>query len=1397
MSSRPHLAVLPTPIAELYYRLLSIGDEFPDAMERTAGLLFEAFVQYSASVVIGAYLRTGSRDKGMDGLVRSLQGDPTLGLWLNCLDTGVLALAKAPCCDNTGASVRAVVRDFTSTDLTEPMRRFGDVVHSLRGQDDGISVSEPPFDDLRGFLRYAVDYRNQKAHGGARWLERNIGRLVGPLSESVLSLIDCMPWLGTPLFRTESVEATGPSFVHRGEYYVGPVRRRCLELPLSHRLPDGVLVFDPEGDAVPLAPFYVVMSCKACFGPRVCTVLGDVGKPSPRYGHLDCGWRAEAPCEAEAWRTVLRPRAETSPEMRSVSCEASVTPQGRPVFMGEEFTVRFVVRNPTHQAVRAVALDLPMPEATESLQEKAAVVPVLASGRQAEFEYCLRSFHEGSLVIPATLTYRVGDGSEVVRPVGPQPVLVVFNEFPGMVGRRRELAAVEQTFSQVLTGRARTVLIEGDTGLGKTVLAEEFLRRLADTTPGTTILRAHCSDDDGDPFSPIKALLVGYLQVLRCRSLAAQQSDAATLQLSGLLELVANASREGGQSGLMFADALTKGGEGQQANLYAATLAALSQACSGGPLVLFVDELQHMHGDAWKLMKYLMRQLARQKVLLLACVGPQCTRSECLGGLVQPREIVELAREGTRVQLTCLSIRERFELIDLLLSGNAFAAGQKEAIAEFSQGIPAWLIEAVRVLRADQRIVRRDGWWCIEDESKDLAIDRAFSDMIRSRYESLSPELQRLVENAAVLGNRFSREMLLALPLGKDNRFVAVEVNALLRQLKEIHHILKDGESDLEFAHARIREIVYNTMDPALRKEAHRYAASVLEARQDPERWCRELASHFLHAGEHDKALHYLDLLANRHAANLAYEEAARVLERAIGLASGQGDANENWVFDAARRLARFHVLAGNVQEAMDLDEKNVERGRTLRRYRETCKIYRALSALHQRHGRLLDARRTLRAGQLLASTHGIVEAEHAFEMQLAVIARKEGSLDEAERLLTTCSAYADGAGSDWLRAECARNLGVVLRQKGEIQRGLTQFAKASLCFERLTGSARSYGLATTYGNLARLSLQAGQLRSAEAQIQKSLVHWHQVGDIMGLSRALRTQAEILFQHGQVDDARAKIAESVDLKRRLEDQEGLARCRELEGAILAEQDDWEGSIAAYQEAVVLFDKVGAHSRAARARCGIVRVKSASCSLENARDDLSVLRGEDKARWDAPALLDYYVVEADYARRTGDHPTALEFLAKIDESIDASVDVAQSSQADFVRALVLVSTQQLDQARKVLEQGVEREAQWGNAFMQAKYRLLLAKTHRLLGHHDVCIQRASEILEPMRTIGDPLGEAMALDEIGSSLLELGRPGEARGNLERALAIKQNLGDKHRIERSRKLLARCEEMEKANG
>jgi DNA-binding CsgD family transcriptional regulator len=464
---------------------------------------------------------------------------------------------------------------------------------------------------------------------------------------------------------------------------------------------------------------------------------------------------------------------------------------------------------------------------------------------------------------------------------------------PTLIGRVEELRLLEAAGVRAASSEPAVVLVGGEAGVGKTrLLAELTSRRRA---AGMRVLAGGCLPvGDGTlPYAPIVEALRGLLAdpgVTAVRELA----GPSWLELARLLPALGEPT--GGPPG-----------EAAQTRLFELLLGVLGRLGAQAPLVLVVEDLHWADRSTRDLLAFLVRNLHRERVLLVATYRSDEPRTGRLGPW-----LAELDRGGP-VQRLELARLDRAETVAQLVGilGAAPAADLVEAVFVRSEGNPFFTEELLTAVQAG---------------SGELPL--TLRDLLRGRVEALPERARQVLAVAAVAGRRVSHR-LLASVAGLDDQELAETIRVVVS-----HQLLvtRSGEDGYELRHALLREVVDADLLPGERARLHAdYAQSLTErpelAGVAPAVLAGELAVHWDAAGELARAL------PARVQAGLAAERARAFAEAT----THYGRALELWelVVDPGRPggLDRVDLLAragdavaftGAVQRAVALLEDAV-----------------------------------------------------------------------------------------------------------------------------------------------------------------------------------------------------------------------------------------------------------------------------------------------------------------------------------------------------------------------------------------------------------------------------------------------------------------------------------------
>ena len=203
-----------------------------------------------------------------------------------------------------------------------------------------------------------------------------------------------------------------------------------------------------------------------------------------------------------------------------------------------------------------------------------------------------------------------------------------------------------------------------------------------------------------------------------------------------------------------------------------------------------------------------------------------------------------------------------------------------EAVHDRCGGNPFFITELLRLLQSERQLAAPDATAARHD------IPVGVRDVLRRRLARLPAQTSTVLMVAAVAGRGFDLDLIEAVTGLEDDSALDAAEAAVLAGL-----ILEDDRAagQYRFAHALVRETIYEDISRARRARLHARVVDALVAVRGPEPGpAAELAYHYWQAAPvigAGRALPYLLRAGEQAVAQLAYEAAEQQFERALELA--------------------------------------------------------------------------------------------------------------------------------------------------------------------------------------------------------------------------------------------------------------------------------------------------------------------------------------------------------------------------------------------------------------------------------------------------------------------------------------------------------------------------------
>ncbi len=389
-----------------------------------------------------------------------------------------------------------------------------------------------------------------------------------------------------------------------------------------------------------------------------------------------------------------------------------------------------------------------------------------------------------------------------------------------LVGRDADRDRVSRVLDTAAAGTGRALFIGGQAGVGKTSLLAWLERTAAGR--GMRVGTGTAAQVEGAwPYAPVLEALADLSR-----------------QHPTLLDGLDDALREEIEAGLTGRSGRRTGQGGHQ-RLFVAAAELLRLAAAGPGVVLAVDDA-HLADDAsLRLLHYLARSTAADKVLMVITHRP--------GGSTVLSEIKQSLSARSRAVTLDLEPLSRQD-VSMLVRQLAPTADEPmvESVWTASGGVPFFVVEMAR-----------------------SGSDGAAMPARQLLLSALPPDAVRSLAAAAVLGQTFDTDEFVAVSGLRDAASYAVLDDA------ETQRLLRRTSTGYEFRHALVREAVLDGMPGSDLRALHRRAAQALIGLEaSPAR----IGHHLVEAGDRAAAAPWMVRTAETSASLGAYREALETL---------------------------------------------------------------------------------------------------------------------------------------------------------------------------------------------------------------------------------------------------------------------------------------------------------------------------------------------------------------------------------------------------------------------------------------------------------------------------------------------------------------------------------------
>ncbi len=879
----------------------------------------------------------------------------------------------------------------------------------------------------------------------------------------------------------------------------------------------------------------------------------------------------------------------------------------------------------------------------------------------------------GSIVVSEP-TYRLTDGYLAFRALGVTPVkgipepqaafevlglgplrtrlqVAASRGLAPFVGRRAELEQLNRAREQACAGKGQIVGVEGDPSVGKSRLFYEFRQA---STPSCLVLETFSvSHGKAFPYRPLIELLQSYLNI------GPQDDERRRREIITGKVLTLDRTLEDCLPYLFYllglAEASSTLAQMDPALRRQRTFEALGQLFEresrNQPLQLVFEDLQWLDHETEAFLEVFRAGLGAARILLLVNYRPEYHH--------------DWGRSANYAQLRLepLGQHEAAELLDALLGEDPSLAALRPRILAQTGGNPFFIEEVVQTLVEEQVLSGAAGHYRLEKTPTDLHIPTTVQGVLGARIDRLPAAEKALLQTLAVMGKDFTWSLV--------QRVVGQPEDALRRGLARlqagefIYEHPAFPEIEYTFKHGLTQQVAYGTLLLERRRLLHERTARMIESLFPDrlEEHCSELAWHYGHSDNLEKAVEYLQRAGEQAAQHSANQDAIAHFSRALkllhtlpetpwrdhselalqialapilmasrgytvpeveaaytrALALSRQLEEAPQLFSARVGLRRFYNLRAEFRTAQELGELLLRQAHSSAEVDQLLEAHAALGPTHFFLGELQTAREHLEevCGRYDPQSHGT----HAFTygMDPGVLAHTfmawvlwiSGKPDLALRRCEQTLALAQQVSHPFSLAFALGYTAELHQFRGEVALARER-AEAAIALS--TEQGFPYWLAQSTVLRGWALTQQGKLDTGISEIREGLAAYRAGGAELGCTYLMALLAAALGKAGQVEEARLIIAEAQALVNRNGERYFEAELHRLAGVLqlpladsaVQRRTGQKGAERCFEQAISVAHEQGALALELRAVMELARLWQRQGKTEAARERLKLI-----------------------------------------------------------------------------------------------------------------------------------------------------------------------------------------------
>jgi len=587
------------------------------------------------------------------------------------------------------------------------------------------------------------------------------------------------------------------------------------------------------------------------------------------------------------------------------------------------------------------------------------------------------------------------------------------------VGRGGEIAQFSKLLSRISAGQGQTAVVSGEPGIGKSRLIQE-MTNLADGQNFQTFI-ARCFEVEQT--LPYLSLINLVRQIITSDNRWQRIAPIWLRELAVLLPEL----EEAASSATAIAPPLDDLDESEQGRLFQAIFHFFANQAEGQKLILVIEDIHWSDPATLLCLHYLTRNITPLQMGFILSYREE--------NLVANAELVtllhSLQREDhvTLIPLPRLTEADTKAYLDQRDDTALIADQLSHWLYQETDGNPLFFISLIQSLREEGLLENGPDmdWFARIQTESNLTLPASVLASVGGRLKRLSKTERGVLDWMAVFGRSLDFSTLQEI----NNQSQITLLNALEQLLAR--ELLLEIMGKYDFAHNKIREVVYHDLSAARRTFYHQQIGSKLEELTPSSADSAILAHHFEGGQEYDKALEYW-LEAGEYALDTyAYQQAVQHFERALALTDQMASQ-----MDAYLGLGRAFTLSDDYSGASAVIQQGLlqaeEAGDNIRRIQFLYAQAQNANRQHRPDGGKVEVEAALSAAEQTGNDHYLTLSL----LLLTEVHESDGELGSALETADRARAVSHSLNDKPLEARALLEIGFLHAQRADFKKAVS-----------------------------------------------------------------------------------------------------------------------------------------------------------------------------------------------------------------------------------------------------------------------------------------------------------------------------------------------------------------------